>query len=148
MKRLALLLLVACGDSKSHVTVMPDGQPDAFVIYECNCGVLGQFGCSVGEKCTWGFQADGQGHGYIACAATGSAAIGEPCTYTVSQVEHCGAIDADNCVRGAVCVEGTCEAICDSDGGEPMCDAQHTCVTHPGLFQYGSDTPYVAGVCE
>ena len=64
------------------------------------------------------------------------------------EADICAAIDADNCVRGAVCIEGTCEAICDPGGRDPVCDAQHTCVTHPDVFQYGSDTPYAAGVCE
>jgi hypothetical protein len=100
------------------------------------------FGCQAGSKCTRGSEPANPAAAYIGCAATGSAAIGEPCTYAVSATEDCGSFYADTCV------EGTCEAICGNLGGDPMCDDQHTCVTHPGLFQYGSDNPYAAGACE
>jgi hypothetical protein len=152
MKRLAMLLLVACDSSPAvHDAPMRDARPDVAPIYECNCDPLFQTGCPGADgKCGWAYEPNDQTHGHIACGPIGSAALGEPCTYatTVSDDPSCGVRVVDNCVKGAACSDGICKAICDNLGGNPMCDAQHACVADPALFSTGSDTPHAAGVCD
>jgi hypothetical protein len=43
---------------------------------------------------------------------------------------------------------GVCKRICDYQGGQPGCDAQHVCVTYAGLFGTGNSTPPAGGVCD
>jgi hypothetical protein len=41
-----------------------------------------------------------------------------------------------------------CKQICDRDGGQPECNAQHVCELYDGLFSTGDTTPAAAGVCD
>ncbi|HEX5064352.1 MAG TPA: hypothetical protein VFV99_33485, partial [Kofleriaceae bacterium] len=64
-----------------------------------------------------------------------------------------GALGYDACKKGAVCGNyrggtGECKQICDQQGGQPACDAQHVCVTYSGLFSTGDTTPAAGGVCD
>ena len=111
------------------------------------CQVLTQTGCNTGEKCTWVLSTDDTatdpGLGAIACAPNGTVAIGGACT--VAKVAMGG---YDNCVAGAACVSGTCKAICDNNGGAPMCGTNQACVTYEGLFANAGATSTPAGVCD
>ncbi|MBA3540844.1 MAG: hypothetical protein H0T79_14625 [Deltaproteobacteria bacterium] len=102
-------------------------------------------GCNAGEKCTW-FHDDMSDPpiGHIGCATTGTVAVGGACVYGTP-----GATGFDDCAGGSVCVGGVCEAICDQQGGAPMCATNFGCVRISGLFgAVGSTTPPAGGVCE
>jgi hypothetical protein len=141
-------LLAACGgggDGNKKV-VVPDGSTvDTLDV----CNPLTQAGCAAGEKCTWMLDAlMPQYVGHIGCAPDGAAAVGDSCTYGAP-----GAAGYDNCKKGSVCGNyrggtGVCKAICDQQGGQPACDAQHVCVTYSGLFSTGDTTPPAGGVCD
>jgi len=114
------------------------------------CNPLTQTGCNTGEKCTWIVDAvSPQYVGHIGCAPDGAVAVDAACTYGAP-----GATGYDNCTAGLVCSgyaqagSGTCKAICDNQGGNPMCDATHACVTYSGLFSTGTASPAAAGVCD
>jgi hypothetical protein len=123
----------------------PDGPPfEGYV----TCNVLTQAGCLRFEKCTWLLDAlVPLTVGHIGCAPYGNGEVGGACTYGLP-----GATGYDACRQGAVCSDrsggvGVCKAICDPQGGQPSCAAQHVCVTYPDLFATG-DMPPEAGVCE
>ncbi|HEY5925315.1 MAG TPA: hypothetical protein VIV11_26710 [Kofleriaceae bacterium] len=148
-----LVVLVGCGDCNDvePVHVPPDSRPgDAFGCPRTSpCNPLTQAGCCVGQKCTWRLDAVmPQYIGHVSCAPDGSAAVDEPCMYGPP-----GVLGYDNCKKGLVCGDyrggtGVCKQICDQQGGAPMCDAQHACVTYPGLFNTGDTTPSAGGVCD
>ncbi|HEY5925316.1 MAG TPA: hypothetical protein VIV11_26715 [Kofleriaceae bacterium] len=103
----------------------------------------------MGEKCTWVVDAlDPQHVGHVGCAPAGTANVGESCMYGPP-----GCDGYDNCRRGLVCGDflggvGECKQICDQQGGQPECDAQHICVTYSGLFSPVDSTFPVGGVCD
>ena len=142
-------LLVACGGGDDNNKIkLPDANPvDAVGV----CNPLTQAGCAAGEKCTWLIDAVmPQYVGHVGCAPDGTAAAGAACTYGPA-----GATGYDDCAKGNVCSQfampgqaGTCKAMCDQQGGAPMCDAQHVCVTYARLFSTGDTTPAAAGVCD
>jgi len=162
MKKLALgsilvaVAIMGCSSSKKKPMIVGDDDtvdagpadddggtpvdaPDAA------CNVLTQTGCNAGEKCTW-FEDDMSDPpiGHIACAPDGDKAIGAACTTGAP-----GATGYDDCVKGAVCQGGECEAICDHQGGAPMCATNFGCVRISGLFgPANSADPPAAGVCE
>ncbi|HEY5925312.1 MAG TPA: hypothetical protein VIV11_26695 [Kofleriaceae bacterium] len=134
------------GENIAHC--YPDSSPfDAHP----NCNPLTQAGCRVGEKCTWLIDAlIPQFVGHIGCAPSDTANAGDACMYGAP-----GATGYDNCAEGLVCSSvlafsepGVCKQICDPQGGQPLCDAQHACVTYPELFSTGDTTPAAAGVCD
>lgn len=142
-------LLVACGgDGNNNKIKLPDASgvdgPSA-------CNPLTQAGCAANEKCTWMVDAVmPQYVGHVGCAMDGTKNVGEACTYGPA-----GATGFDDCKKGAVCSQyampgqaGTCKQVCDQQGGMPMCDAQHVCVTYSRLFSTGESTPAAAGVCD
>lgn len=152
MKKLALGamfvgLLVACGggDDSKKLTIVDGSTIDAVGV----CNPLTQAGCATGEKCTWLMDAMmPQYVGHIGCAPDGTANVGDSCMYGAP-----GASGYDNCKKGSICGNyrggtGTCKTICDQQGGTPMCDAQHVCVTYSGLFSTGDTTPAAGGVCD
>ncbi|MBA3463237.1 MAG: hypothetical protein H0T46_24990 [Deltaproteobacteria bacterium] len=103
------------------------------------CSPLTQMGCNTGEKCNWIYdQLMPTVVGHIGCEPVGTAAIGAACGNR--------AVGPDMCVKGAECVSGECKAICDHQGGDPKCDADHACVRYQNLFTDGTTT--VAGVCD
>jgi hypothetical protein len=143
MKKLALGALIAglaaCGGGGSSTKVML--QPDSSVDGPGTgvCSPLTQMGCNTGEKCNWIYdQLMPTVVGHIGCEAVGTVAIGGACGNR--------AVGPDMCVKGAECVSGECKAICDHQGGDPMCDADHACVRYQNLFVDGTTT--VAGVCD
>jgi hypothetical protein len=156
MKKLALGalfvgLLAACGGgSKTHTIVVIDGGSDDGGVPP-TCNPLTQTGCNAGEKCTWIIdQVMPMYVGHIGCEANGSVAVGGACMFGAP-----GATGFDNCSKGSVCSAfggtggtGTCKQICDNQGGNPMCDAQHVCVTYSKLFSTGASSPAAGGVCD
>jgi hypothetical protein len=162
---IVLVALCACDDPHTSCPIVRgaiascsvgslDAGHDAAIVTECNCFVLGQAGCAPSNpRCTWVTDTTSPRQGFIACAPTGVALIGEACRYAITTSEPgCGVHTADDCVAGAVCSAmgsdgiGVCKQICDTSGGNPMCDASHACVEDPELFHYGSQA--VAGVCD
>ncbi len=143
MKKLALGALIAgiaaCGGGEGGGTkiVLPDASGDGMTVGTCS--PLTQAGCNAGEKCNWIYdQLMPTVVGHIGCEAEGTVAIGGACGNR--------AVGPDMCVKGAECVSGECKAICDHQGGDPMCDADHACVRYQNLFTDGTTT--VAGVCD
>jgi hypothetical protein len=148
MKNLALGvllvgLLVACGGEDKKVSVVT---PDA----KMQCNPLANTGCAANEKCTWLLDALMPNYvGHIGCAPQGTAQVGETCMYGAP-----GETGYDNCVGGTVCSNyrgtgpGICKSICDQQGNEPACDANHVCVVYANLFDLGETTPAAAGVCN
>ncbi|MBA3540423.1 MAG: hypothetical protein H0T79_12500 [Deltaproteobacteria bacterium] len=108
------------------------------------CNPLLQTGCNTAERCTW-FHADGSTPpiGIVGCAPIGPVMVGDACTFGEP-----GATGFDDCMLGAVCVDGTCRAICDHQGGTPTCPTELQCARERGLFgAVGSTSPPIAGVC-
>src|SRR5688572_10988233 len=105
------------------------------------CNALWEAGSKAGEKCTWIVDAlMPQYVGHIGCTVDGTAVAGESCSFGAP-----GETGFDNCKAGFVCGNyaggtGECKQICDQQGGVPMCDAQHVCVTYSGLFSTGDTT--------
>jgi hypothetical protein len=149
----ALVALVAANaiscSSHKPPRVTPDGGVDAFVVIECDCNVLYQTGCAVGEKCAWVYSGMGpMPPGYVTCVPDGSAPAAAECTYGPyvpdTYPKSCVSGSYDDCVRGTACWNGTCERICDLQ--MPSCDNGKTCVMHNGLLEYNN--VYFGGVCE
>jgi hypothetical protein len=140
-------LLVACGggDEKNNIKIVDGSTVDDIGV----CNPLTQAGCATGEKCTWLMDAlMPQYVGHVGCAPDGTAAAGDSCMFGAP-----GASGYDNCAKGTVCGNyrggtGTCKTVCDQQGGTPMCDASHVCVTYSGLFSTGDTTPASGGVCD
>jgi hypothetical protein len=139
--------LAACDGKPNHAIPFPDSiGPDSDVDF---CNPLTQGGCAATQKCTWLLDAAMPVYvGHIGCAPAGAADIGDPCMYGFP-----GATGYDNCKGGLVCSNysggaGVCKQLCDQQGGQPRCDAQHVCVTYRHLFSTGDSTPAAAGVCD
>ncbi|HEY5925313.1 MAG TPA: hypothetical protein VIV11_26700 [Kofleriaceae bacterium] len=144
---IAIAFVSACGGCDEDDPVV---FTDALVDMDIGpCNVLTQAGCTAGEKCTWIVDAImPQYVGHIGCAPAGAAAVGTACMYGAP-----GPMGYDNCAGGLVCSNfrmgaGECKQICDNQGGQPMCDAQHVCVTYADLFETGDTTPPAGGVCD
>ena len=142
-------LIAACGGGDSNNKIK---LPDASTVDGIGqCNPLTQAGCAAGEKCTWLVDAVmPQYVGHIGCAADGTKNVGDACTFGAA-----GATGYDDCKKGGVCSAfgspgnaGTCKQMCDQQGGQPACDAQHVCVTYSRLFSTGDTTPAAAGVCD
>ena len=144
MKKLALGALIvgtlaACSDGKKPVVFTPDAPGTTGDGGVGICSPLTQMGCNTGEKCNWIYdQLMPTVVGHIGCEPVGTIAIGGACGNR--------AVGPDTCVKGAECVSGECKAICDHQGGDPMCDSDHACVRYQNLFTDGTTT--VAGVCD
>jgi hypothetical protein len=126
-----------------------DASPDARSFLECNCNVLAQAGCDVGQKCAWVYTGIGPDPlGYLTCVPNGSVAAGGECNYGPDVPEMypmtCVSGSYDNCVHGTACWNGTCEQICGLQ--MPLCGVGQTCVMHERLLEYNGT--YFAGVCE
>jgi hypothetical protein len=152
---LAPLSLAACHDAGPSHVHPNDGAPERPI--ECSaCNPLTQTGCNAGEKCTWVVDSWMPRIGHVGCVGDGSAALGSNCTFVYHPPT--GACSdsglADDCVKGTVCSplgsdgSGTCKQVCDNEGGNPMCDATHSCVVVTGLFSTGASSPAAAGVCD
>ena len=115
------------------------------------CSPVTQLGCGFGEKCTWVIDATiPQYVGHVGCVPDGTKVIGDTCEFGAA-----GATGYDNCSAGGVCsafetpnAPGICKQVCNSAGGDPMCDATHACVTYSRLFSTGATSPPAAGVCD
>ena len=154
MKKLALGalfvgLLAACGGGGGTTTIkVVDSSGDTGPMV---CNPLMQTGCQSTEKCTWIIDATTPMYvGHIGCVPDGTAAVGAACMFGAA-----GATGYDNCSKGGVCsafgtpmTAGTCKQVCDNQGGAPMCDGSHVCVTYSRLFSTGATSPAAAGVCD
>jgi hypothetical protein len=133
-----------------------DAPPDSSIVIidapvldapPATCNPLNQSGCNTGEKCTWIVDAYTPTYvGHIGCTPDGTAHNGEACQFGAA-----GPTGYDNCIEGMVCSDyrggtGVCRDICDPQGGNPMCDATHGCVSYLGLFSDGTTAPS-AGLC-
>jgi len=147
MKRFVLIALVGCSSSNGPHIHPLDAPRDSRCLADQVCNPLTQAGCSLGEKCTWIDEGSNASIGIIGCAPDGSAGVGQACQYAVAFSGACGSFITDNCMRGAVCSGGICKAICDNQGGTPMCGSDEACVVDPALFSTGSMSPHAAGVC-
>ncbi len=127
----ALLLLASCGEQETETDVIDAGDGGA-----STCDPLEQTGCAKG-RCTWLNAQDRPPLGLVTCASNGSLARGAACT-----APPAGPMGYDDCVRGSICVAGTCRAICSVRA--PSCDAGRACVTSADVF---TDLPAV-GTCE
>jgi hypothetical protein len=148
----AVLALAACDEpDRYHWTCELGCGSNLDAPIEDLCNPLSQAGCQPGHKCTWVIDAtDPQYVGHVGCVPDGEKDIGEPCTYGAA-----GATGYDDCEQGGVCstftqpgTQGVCKPACDINGGNPMCDATHACVTYSRLFSTGSTSPPAAGVCD
>lgn len=147
MKKLALGALfaglVACGGEDKPKPIIVDSPmqtvdaPDT----PAACDPLTQTGCEAGQKCGWVILQEEPFVGSIECVMDGTVAVGQACMYGAA-----GAAGFSNCVKGSECVAGTCKSICDNNGGDPMCDANHACSNYNNLFETSDMT--VAGVCD
>ena len=117
------------------------------------CDPLAQTGCMPAEKCTWildAIQPDNKTLGHVGCAPdTGTVVDGASCTYGPP-----GVTGYDDCLRGHLCFTpalapegpGVCKQICDQQGGNPTCDADHACAKYRGLL--GPPNSEAGGVCD
>ena len=145
----ALVAASACGEApeRPHGCDLCDAPP---ADSPRACNLLSQAGCLPGEKCSWIVDATTPTYvGHIGCVPDGTGAIGAACMYGAA-----GATGYDSCQKGAVCsaylepgTAGVCNAICDDQGGAPMCGATQACVTDRKLFVTGDASPPAAGEC-
>lgn len=154
MKKLALGalfvgLIAACGGGSSNPKIkVVDSNGDTGPTV---CSPTLQTGCQATEKCTWIIDATTPMYvGHVGCVPDGTAAVGASCMFGAA-----GATGYDNCSKGGVCsafgtpmTAGTCKQVCDNQGGAPMCDGTHVCVTYSRLFSTGATSPAAAGVCD
>jgi hypothetical protein len=144
-------------DSRSIDAHVVDAPPDSSIVIvdapvidapPPTCNPLAQTGCNTGEKCTWIVDAYAPNYvGHVGCVPDGTAGSGATCQFGAA-----GATGYDNCVKGTVCNNysgspGVCRDICDPQGGAPMCNQTHACVTYGGLFSDGT-APAVAAICD
>ena len=145
MRAIAVLLVLGC-QGKPHVSVPLDGPPDGLQCYGVRttaCNVLTQTGCTRGQKCTWVRDNEAMPPlGHIGCVPIGSVAIGSGCAYLTTGI----CIGYDDCVMGAICIDGTCRAICDQNGGAPSCGSGFACAVTSGVFGPVGQ-PAAAGEC-
>lgn len=146
MKKLALGALfaglVACGgEDKPKPMIVDSPMQTVDAVTPAACDPLTQTGCEAGQKCGWVILQEEPFVGSIECVMDGTVAVGQACMYGAA-----GAAGFSNCVKGSECVAGTCKSICDNNGGDPMCDANHACSNYNNLFETSDMT--VAGVCD
>jgi len=87
---------------------IPDAAPDAMFV----CDPRSQSGCMEGEKCAY------VPFGKIECVTDGIITKGNACMGPFVD-------QADNCVAGTHCIDGTCMAICNLEGN---CESATSCV--------------------
>lgn len=95
------------------------------------CDPIAQTGCAGTERCAWIDSA-----AEARCVPDGVVALGGACTTPAD--------GADDCVRGAHCVGGTCATIC-AFGGSSGCASTEVCVAYDGLFE--RDGERLGGAC-
>lgn len=129
MRALVLVALCAgCEGGSSPPVVVHDAAPDVFIEDdEGFCNPILQAGCNAGEKCTQRGISSTVDLGRD-CEPEGTLPIGA----------SCAGAELD-CVKGGMCVGGTCRRFCDV--GHAACPAADTCtsITPPG---------HLIGVCE
>lgn len=141
----AILVLAACGSTGT-------ADPPVDARRECDGALyctppgprcyplepVGGHRCAPDEKCTWVVSAE-EPTGALACVPDGTVPADGACTLAATGI--------DDCVHGAVCIDGTCRALCDlSRGPHGDCEAGAACQAHEGLFAEGFQPP-VVGVC-
>ncbi|MBA3391817.1 MAG: hypothetical protein H0T89_04185 [Deltaproteobacteria bacterium] len=140
-----MIILVGCEEQQSPPLAIEAGVDASLCpgVRTSLCSPLTQSGCPVGNRCTWIIDRPDTGLGHIGCAPIGPHTIGASCAY--SPVPGCEQMMVDDCGRGLACAGGTCKAICDHMGGQPMCAAGN-CVVVEDLFVIADMTR--AGVCD
>lgn len=137
-------LLAACGSSKSpiiHLDGSGSTTGDGSGTDTPKCNILTQTGCNAGEKCSWVHLATmPTAVSDVECAPDGTVDVGGACTYGMPPSGW------DNCKKGGVCEGGLCKQICDQQGGDPTCDATHSCQTYEGFL--GPAGSEAAGICD
>lgn len=119
-------------DAESADAGIDGGVSDGGVM---TCNIVTQTGCDSTNRCTWITLADGGGG--PGCAADGTQAANTACTVGTNGV--------DDCVRGTVCVLGTCLTACDSLNSS-SCAGPFVCGWHGGFGdEQGGDG---LGFCE
>ncbi len=146
-----LALLAACGSGAStpspdaHPFCMPPDGGGCMELPDCDpLADPGQSGCVAGEKCTWVVVTDApEPRGRLDCVPAGPVALGGACTRGPAG-ETTG---VDDCVAGAICVDGTCQDVCDfSVAASEACAAGFSCHLAAGLYQNPGGQP-LAGAC-
>jgi len=79
---------------------------------------------------------------HLGCAPAGGKLIGETCTYGAP-----GQTGFDDCVGGAICIEGTCHTICDYQYGMPYCPDDLGCAKHEDFGPATAPDFPLAGIC-
>jgi hypothetical protein len=137
---IAVVFLAACEpaeDSARHLDPVDAGWVgvDTF----CGCNPVAQTGCGAGQKCTWGWVDPAFDTAFAACAHDGVRAAGEACSFGPNGE----AARYDDCVAGAVCVEGVCRRSCIVS--PDSCGSGTTCVRLPAELpeasHYGACAP-------
>jgi len=135
--------VVACSKDKTPIKIIDSGSNGGDDAID-GCNVQAQSGCNTNEKCTWirDSSVPGMLLGHIGCAPQGGMAVGASCMYGPD-----GATGYDDCVGGSVCQQGRCKAVCDLNGGTPMCATDFSCARYEGLFA-NPGTAADIGVCD
>jgi len=157
----ACMALAACSQDNSQVgqdSPTPDGSepdesmqdgsdadgiaPDADVPEELAppCDPLAQTGCATGEKCTMVAETANPSVTRTDCVADGDVALSGACT---SQ-QH-GTDSWDNCVAGAVCMNGVCDEIC---GTTPDTCVGGVCTTMSNMFADRTNIGACSPTCD
>jgi hypothetical protein len=148
MKKLALGALFvglvgACGDDGGKTPTFPDSGPGGDGGNPIGtCSPTAQTGCEAGEKCTWIVDNEDPYIAHTGCAPDGN----------VEQFGSCSRAPSseggyDNCVAGTVCIGGQCKPICDTNGGDPQCPTNYSCVRYADFLEDGGGNS-LGGVCE
>ena len=131
--------LLACGgddDGDDGTPVFPDaGDPGS-----ATCNPVSQQGCDAGEKCTWVVVSEDPFLGRTDCVADGTVEVGGACT----EGEAGEATGFDDCVGGALCMNGICREICSFN--PQSCGEGFTCASYENTFE--DDTNQNTGVCD
>lgn len=100
------------------------------------CDPVTQLGCYPEGKCTWIHVDEPNDVGYRCCVDDGDVAVGDTCAFGADGP----ATGFDDCVAGAICVDGVCAPICTTT--DDTCAAPTICTVQPRLFYDG-----VTGAC-
>jgi hypothetical protein len=110
---MVIVLSTACGGggkSTSDAQMVADSSKvtDAGTDAATGCDPATQAGCDAHQKCTWVTISLMPAVGNAACVPDGTAPIGAPCT----QGPPGEATGYDDCVKGGICLNGSCVSLC------------------------------------
>jgi hypothetical protein len=104
-----------------------------------SCNPITQQGCAEGERCTFVRFCVVPAGGQTDCVPDGTVEEGGACVAGIPGPDT----GYDDCVRGAICVDGTCHSIC---AIEPDTCTEGTCLQHEDLFT--DDDSQNTGACD